>query len=209
VYHKKCLGCRREASLRWARRNKDRMREASRKWASANKDRMRELTRRWRAANKKRMKELVSRWANANRTKCREASRRWRAANTDRAREASRRWYAANKDLARDIHRRWARANAGRCAAKTIARRAAKYCRTPQWLTSFDTEAIRSLYTEAARLTRATGVKHEVDHVIPLRGQTVSGLHVPQNLRIITKAQNAAKRNRFDPQEEHRVIQFS
>jgi 5-methylcytosine-specific restriction endonuclease McrA len=69
--------------------------------------------------------------------------------------------------------------------------------RTPCWLTFEHLKQIELLSIEALRLTQTTGVRHEVDHIIPLRGQSVSGLHVPWNLQIITKSENASKRNKF------------
>jgi 5-methylcytosine-specific restriction endonuclease McrA len=50
-------------------------------------------------------------------------------------------------------------------------------------------------YDVAKLRTKATGVTWEVDHVIPLRGKSVSGLHVPTNLQVILKSENRAKRN--------------
>lgn len=63
----------------------------------------------------------------------------------------------------------------------------------PAWA---DREAIAAVYAEAARLTRETGVPHEVDHIEPLLGANASGLHVHYNLRVITRTENRRKSNR-------------
>jgi excisionase family DNA binding protein len=60
-------------------------------------------------------------------------------------------------------------------------------------------EAIRALRAEARRLTAETGIPHHVDHVIPLQGDFVSGLHVEANMQILTGTENIRKRNRFEP----------
>lgn len=95
-------------------------------------------------------------------------------------------------------HKKWCRENAGLINAKNMLRRASKTLRTPKWLTPDQLQAIRSTYLEASRISRATGVPHEVDHIVPLHGRRVSGLHVPWNLQIITAAQNRRKYNRLE-----------
>lgn len=64
----------------------------------------------------------------------------------------------------------------------------------PPWA---NREAIAAIYSEARRLTSSTGVKWEVDHVIPLKNEIVCGLHVQTNLRVILKTENCSKSNRF------------
>jgi 5-methylcytosine-specific restriction endonuclease McrA len=70
--------------------------------------------------------------------------------------------------------------------------------RTPQWVNkSKDTLfEIKGFYIAAAALTKSTGVEHQVDHIVPLNGKTVSGLHVPWNLRVVTAKENIKKSNK-------------
>lgn len=81
-----------------------------------------------------------------------------------------------------------------RCSIQA-ARNAAKISATPQWLTKQQKADIAKVYLDAAMLTKQTGVKHEVDHVIPLRGETACGLHVAWNLRAIPAHKNRLKSN--------------
>lgn len=62
--------------------------------------------------------------------------------------------------------------------------------RMPKWV---DVEELRPFYEYARHLTLTTGVVYQVDHIVPLNGKYVSGLHVPYNLRVITKEENVAK----------------
>jgi excisionase family DNA binding protein len=68
--------------------------------------------------------------------------------------------------------------------------------RMPPWASG---AAIREIYAEAKRLTAETGVEHHVDHVIPLQGPNVSGLHVETNLQILSATANIGKGNKFAP----------
>jgi len=75
-------------------------------------------------------------------------------------------------------------------------RRAAKLRSTPAWA---NLQAIATIYAEADRLTRETGIVHHVDHDIPLQHPLVCGLHVESNLRVLTASDNIRKSNKFEP----------
>lgn len=81
----------------------------------------------------------------------------------------------------------------GLLRAKRARRRCAQLSRTPKWLTAQDKKAIKAIYDEAVAKTTATGTLYHVDHIIPLQGKLVSGLHVPSNLQIITAEENLKK----------------
>lgn len=85
----------------------------------------------------------------------------------------------------------------GKYRAQTMNRYASKINRKPAWLTEFDHTYIQCLHQLAAMRSRETGEAWEVDHIIPLHGKLVSGLHVPSNLRVITAKENRQKRNLF------------
>ena len=62
-----------------------------------------------------------------------------------------------------------------------------------------DIDKISLIYEECEKISKETGIPHHVDHIIPLRGKNVSGLHVHQNLRIISASENMSKSNKFLP----------
>lgn len=78
---------------------------------------------------------------------------------------------------------------------KSAMRRSTRLQRTPAWA---DGEAIKAPYDLALHKERETGIPHQVDHIVPLRGRFVSGLHVEYNLQILTCFENNAKGNRFE-----------
>ena len=74
----------------------------------------------------------------------------------------------------------------------------ARILATPPWACF---KAIREVYREADRLTEKTGVKHNVDHIVPLNHPRVCGLHVAWNLRAIPAGPNMAKSNNWCPEQ--------
>jgi len=82
--------------------------------------------------------------------------------------------------------------------AKEAKRRAAKLQRTPSWLTDEDHWMFEEIYSLTKLREELTGIKWHVDHIIPLQGEIVCGLHVPTNLQVITATENLSKSNKFN-----------
>ncbi len=97
-------------------------------------------------------------------------------------------WYEKNPEIGRRASREWYSRN----PHKKVRR--SQSLATPAWA---DHEAIRTFYLIADELTQRTGIKHSVDHVIPLKGKTVCGLHVQTNLAVLPLLENIKKGNRY------------
>jgi hypothetical protein len=88
--------------------------------------------------------------------------------------------------------------NRGTVNFHTAKRRYSKLQRTPAWLTEDDHWMIKEAYELAALRTNLFGFSWHVDHITPLQGKTVSGLHVPLNLQVIPGKDNVAKSNSYE-----------
>lgn len=131
----------------------------------------------WQRLNPERYREcLAARLADPDKQViARRRTRRWAKDNPERKRAMDKEFYEQNKSLVRSYKAK---------------RRAAVLRATPPWLTKEHEEQIRAVYAQAERLTQQTGTEHQVDHYVPLQGKVVSGLHVPWNLRVLTKDHN-------------------
>lgn len=134
------------------------------------------------------------RWREKNKEKIAAAQSAYRAQNAEALKRYLSEWRAANPDY----RKRRLAMRPGLEAAHAAKRRAQQTRATPPWLSDFNVTQIFEIYSERDRITKATGIQHHVDHIIPLRGRTVSGLHVPWNLRIIAAEQNVRKGNRLE-----------
>lgn len=120
----------------------------------------------------------------------------YRDRNADQISKASADYYERNRDRCAAANAAWRERNPSARSEWERARVARKLKAMPAWA---DREAIKKIYEEAARRTAVTGVKHSVDHFYPLQGKTVCGLHVANNLQVLTLAENLKKSRRMPP----------
>ena len=132
-----------------------------------------------------------------NREKELENNRRWQSENRTESREASRKWREENPEKMKVAKRNWLKNNLAKNAASAMLYHTSKKNRTPPWLTEEHLKQIEEFYVLSAKLTKETGVRYSVDHIMPLQGETSSGLHVPWNLQVITMSENSSKGNKL------------
>jgi hypothetical protein len=151
-------------------------------YASDNREAVLKNKRRYYAENKERFSEYY-------------AERMDDESFRERKAAAARQWYRENKDRRKDYGKAHYKNNKPVYMAHSAKRRASKKQQTPSWANE---QTIRAFYKEAARLEQETGIKHHVDHIIPLQGELVSGLHVENNLQVIPANENLSKSNHYE-----------
>lgn len=114
----------------------------------------------------------------------RKASKKYKENNREKVLQS-------NKKASKKYHEN----NKSYYAAKEVERRSAKDQRTPPWLTKRQLDIIKCFYTVRDIKSKVDGIEYHVDHIIPLRGKNVSGLHVPWNLQLLTAEENWSKNN--------------
>ena len=138
-------------------------------------------------------------------TECRECKRAvdriYISKNAEANRKKASDWYYANKERALEKNRQyqplWREQNRAKHNAKANRYRAAKVRAVPEWLTEEDQKAIEVEYALASWTSEVMGEPYHVDHIVPLQGKQVCGLHVPWNLQVIPARVNNAKGNRI------------
>jgi len=107
-------------------------------------------------------------------------------------------YHRRNPDKVTNRNLKWRTKNTHKVNAIEGKRRAAKMQRTPTWLSQKQLDEIEAFYEQSTQISESTGIKHHVDHIIPLQGEIVSGLHVPWNLQVISAFNNLSKHNKFE-----------
>jgi len=173
----RCLECVVTANKNWRLDNKEKANSTARAHYQKNAEIIKARSHSWQKANPVSHRISSRNWAIRNKEKCCEKQKLWQLANPNKV------WRILHPDRAR---------------AKVRRDQAIRLLRVPKWLTNEDLQAIQEVYTNARKIEEATGIKQHVDHIVPLQGTTVSGLHVPTNLQIIPATSNLTKGNSYD-----------
>lgn len=180
--------------LRYAQ-NRGKIQAQTASYRASNPDKVREISRLYTEANREAIYAKNKQWRSANPDAVSRNNLKWRTKNAEVSRLRSQLWRTENPDRYVQNIQKWQRANRGRLLAYSRKRKALN--RAPDWA---DLGAISFVY-RVAQIAKTTWPEEgiHVDHALPLAGKKVSGLHVHNNLRIVTAKENLTKSNRFEP----------
>lgn len=211
-YRKDCKACCRARNAAYVENNREELYEASRAYYrenrdtilakkadvySGNKEKISSKYREYRAANRERLSEKNRAYYEANRDHLLEKKRRYRIENLECVAARGKARYKADKERILARNRNYTKKNPHIITAKSNKRRAAKLQRTITLAPEHEAE-LKRIYAEAKRISETTGTLHHVDHIVPLQGKEMSGLHVPWNLEVVPARENLAKSNKVD-----------
>jgi hypothetical protein len=151
----------------------------------------------WKQENPEKQIASMRKWIENNRELHNTRVKRWQEANPEKIKIVATAWAKANPEKVKAKTKRYIQRHPAEYTARAVANVAKRAKRVPTWLTINDKWMMREAYKLAKLRTDMFGFKWEVDHIIPLRGEFVSGLHVPTNLQVIPKTENREKRNYY------------
>jgi hypothetical protein len=105
--------------------------------------------------------------------------------------------YMSNHEVEKQKRKEYYKNNVGKYYINKAKRRATLLNATPKWYDCFDDFVLSEAYNLCKRREISTGVRWEVDHVVPLQGKTVCGLHWHHNWSVIPMYNNRSKGNTF------------
>lgn len=198
-YSSYCKPCKSLSDRKDREKHAEQRKVTGKRWRENNAERKKARAKEYRLKNLECIRAKDREYYIANAEKARQRSVLWRLENKERFTATVNKWRSQNKDRLREIRRRWSDKNPEYLAFKTAAYRASKLKATPLWLEDEDYERISEMYTVAKMFQIYTGQEYHVDHIVPLQGEIVCGLHVPWNLQILPGTENQSKSNRYWP----------
>lgn len=136
-------------------------------------------------------------WYQKNKEREAERRKEYHEKHREAILEKQRSYYEETKERRRELSSLWRKTNPHKRAAQQAKRRGKKLNATPDWLTQDMLDEIEYKYFLARDLSQITGEPHHVDHIVPLQGDDICGLHVPWNLQVLTAKDNLRKSNKI------------
>lgn len=148
----------------------------------------------YRKNNIDRYRELDKKRYREHSEKIKEKNKLWADKNKDIRSQYNRERYQKDPQKQRELKKQYRKYNKSMIYYLNGTRRAQLRLAMPKWV---NRKEIKSIYQHSYSVSITTGIRHHVDHIIPLKGKLVSGLHVPWNLQVIPWKENLTKGSKY------------
>jgi 5-methylcytosine-specific restriction endonuclease McrA len=169
----------------------------TKKYLAENKEKSQLRHKQYYELNSDKIKSTVSNYYKENKETILEHKKKYNELNKHNISQKKKIYRENNQEYFREYYENYYKLNASVYVARANKRRAAKLKALPKWLTKEELEQIKELYEIARMFKLYTGEEYHVDHIVPLQGENVCGLHVPWNLQVIPAKENLSKSNKL------------
>ena len=125
--------------------------------------------------------------------------------NPEKARQRRLKTYEKTKERHLAQKKIYRQTNKAKVNALAKAYKVRKKNRIPKWVDKDHMWLIKEAYELAQLRTKLFGFPWHVDHIIPIQGELVSGLHVIENLQVIPGIENIKKKNKFEVENANQI----
>lgn len=200
-----CVACAKINVARSKAKDPERVKRVNKAYYEANKDRISEVAKVYAANNREAINAYRKEWkANSmtpeQKAKYAATDAAYAKKNRERIGKNLTAWREKNAEKYKKQNSEYYQANRAQFVENLATRRARMRNATPPWTSIALKSEIRSVYIEAKKLESETGIRYDVDHIVPIGARNVCGLHVPWNLRPLPKEENFRRPRSFrDP----------
>lgn len=173
----------------WRENNATYAKQIAKNWKIKNIDKVKARRKSYHEENTDIINTKTSKWYKENKERHNANSKKYQENNKERLARLRQEYYQENKSYFAEQGKKWRKNNPHLTTAYVRLYNLAKIKRTPPWA---DIKAIIEFYKNCPE-------GYQVDHIHPLQGKLISGLHVIENLQYLTPAENHSKQRKFKP----------
>lgn len=192
-----CKSCQKDIHKKYRETNRDNLKLKKSEYYQKNRKKILKKSKNYYNENKEQILTNSKEFSKARKERKKEYNKSYREKNKHRLNKYMEQYYLDNTEKIKEYQKEYNKNNKGKINSDRAFRKHLKKKATPPWLSPEQLLEIEHKYVICASFSQLTNVKYHVDHIHPIKGKNLCGLHVPWNLRIISAIENLKKHNKY------------